>query len=106
MVTVCAPAATDEAAVTVTVDVLPGEIEVALKPTVTPVGALAVKATAFFAVPLSVTLSVNAVDLPADAVPLVADGVSVKSVLETVPLPGQLLTKTAPSTDPSPVDRL
>jgi hypothetical protein len=92
----------------VTVEALPGVMEAGWNATVTPVGAFAVRATAFFAVPLSATLMVNLAVLPCSTVPAVAEAVRAKSTPEgAVPVPEpQLLTNTAPSTEPSPVARL
>jgi hypothetical protein len=103
-----APALVVDVVVIVTVAAVPGRIEEGLMVAVTPVGADAVRVTLFFAVPLSVTVSVNVVDLLANTVPLAADAVIAKSTLEPVPPdpPPQLCTSTAPSTDPNPVAML
>ena len=67
----CAPADAVDPTVIVTVEDVPGVIDAGLKLTVTPDGAFAVKATAFFPAPLSVTFSVKLAVLPTCTVPLV-----------------------------------
>jgi len=104
-VTVCAPAAAEAATATVTVTVDPGKIVAELKLTVTPAGALAASVTLFFAVPLSVTLTVNVAVLPVSTVPLALEALSAKSALATTAAPHSL-TSNAPSTDPNPDARL
>jgi hypothetical protein len=106
-VTLCAPAAAVDPIVNVTVADAPGVIDAGLMVAVTPAGAFTVRETAFFAEPLSVTPTVNVADLPTCTVPDVTDCVKAKFAL-VVPLepPPQLLTSSAPSTDPSPVARL
>ena len=106
IVTLCTPAAAVVATVSVTVAVVPGEIDAGLMLAVTPAGVFAVSVTAFFAVPLSVTPTVNVTVLPASAEPEVADCVIAKLMPELVAPPPHTRTSTAPSTDPSPVARL
>jgi hypothetical protein len=96
-----------ELAVSVAVAVVPGVIDAGLTVAVTPGGAFTVRATAFFAEPLSVAAMVKVVVFPASTAPAVADSVNAKFALATPPDPlPQLLTSAAPSTDPSPVARL
>src|SRR5580692_2723476 len=102
----CAPAAAVVATVSVTVAVVPGMIDAGLMLAVTPTGVFAVSVTAFFAVPLSVTPTVNVTVLPVSAVPDDADCVIAKFTLDVVAPAPHSLTSTAPSTDPSPVARL
>ena len=105
--TLCAPDDAVEAAVSVTVAVVPGTMDAGLMLAVTPVPAFTVSVTAFLAEPLSVTATVKVDDLPARSEPDVADCVSAKLApaagVEAVPQP---LTSSAPSTDPKPVARL
>jgi hypothetical protein len=107
IVTLCAPATALDPTVIVTVAFVPGVMDAGCTATVTPVGALAVRATAFFAVPLSVAPMVNVTELPTCTVPAVADAVKAKSTLGAglAPEP-HALTSNAPSTEPSPVARL
>ena len=75
---------------------------------VTPLGAVAVRETLFLAVPLSVTLSVKVIVLPAAIVPLLAEDASAKSIAGLGvldPLPHSAAS-TVPSTEPRPVARL
>src|SRR5580698_8373003 len=106
IVMLCAPTAAVVATVSVTVAVVPGVIDDGLMLAVTPAGVFAVNATAFFAVPLSVTPTVNVTVLPVSAEPEVADCVIAKLTLEVVAPAPHSLTSTAPSTDPRPVARL
>lgn len=107
MVTFCAPAVAVDPTVTVTVAEVPGVIDAGLIVAVTPAAACAVRETAFFAVPLSVTPTVKVTLLPVCAVPDLADWVMAKFAPVVAPPPAaQLLSSTAPSTDPSPVARL
>lgn len=78
-----------------------GDIE-----TVNPDALVAVKATALFPLPLSVTLTVNFAVLPVCADPELADSVNAKSALVVVRGLPHSFTSNAPSTDPSPVARL
>ena len=96
----------DAPAVKVTVAVVPGEIDAGLTVAVTPAGALSVSATAVFPLPLSLTLTVNVVDLPGSTVPPLPEAVNTKSVFGAGAPAPQLLTSSAPSTDPRPVARL
>lgn len=105
-VIVCAPAAAPAPADSVTVAVIPGTIDVGEIVTDTPDPLLAVSATALFPLPLSVTLTVNFAVPPVCAVPLLADWLSEKSTLVVVSGLPHSFTRTAPSTDPSPVARL
>ena len=103
-----APLVIAEPAVTVTVAVVPGRMDAGLMLPVTPLGAVAVRETLFLAVPLSVTLSVNVIVLPAATVPLLAEDASAKSIAGLVvldPLPHSAAS-TVPSTEPRPVARL
>jgi hypothetical protein len=102
---VCTPAATVEPTAMVTVEEAPEANEAGLKLTVTPAGDLAVKATVFMALPLSVTPMVKVVEFPVCTVPLLAEALRVKSLLDAAPLP-HALSKSAPSTEPRPVARL
>lgn len=106
-VMLCARGVAVDPTASVTVAVIPGVIDAGLMLAVTPAGALAVSATAFLAEPPSVTPIVNVRVLPTSTAPDAADCVRAKSVLATPldPAP-QLLTSTAPSTDPRPVARL
>src|ERR1700746_2411850 len=97
-----APDAMVDAAVIVTVAVVPGTIDAGLMLPVKPAAAVAVSVTLFLAVPLSGTLSVNEVVLPGSRGPWLVDGVSTKSIFGWVllePLP-HAATSTAPSSDP------
>jgi len=105
-VTLCAPATALDPTVIVTVAFVPGVMDAGCTATVTPVGALAVRATAFFAVPLSVAPMVNAAELPTSTVPELAEAVSAKSTLDVAAPEPHALTSNAPSTEPKPVARL
>src|ERR1700761_6519396 len=102
------PEAIVDAAVIVTVAVVPGAIEDGLMLPVKPAAAVAVSETLFLAVPLSVTLSVKEVVLPGSTVPWLVDGVRTKSIFGVVVLapPPHAATSSEPSTDPNPVARL
>jgi hypothetical protein len=103
-----APAVMVEAAVIVTVAVVPGAIDAGLMLPVKPAAAVAVRTTLFLAAPVSVTLTVKEVVLPGSRVPWLAEGVNTKSIfgLDVLnPLPHSD-TSNDPSTDPRPVARL
>jgi hypothetical protein len=103
-----APEVMVDAAVMVTVAVVPGTMDAGLMLPVKPGAAVAVSETLFFAAPLSVTPSVKVVVLPGSRVPWVADGVSTKSIFGLLvldPLPHSATSKD-PSRDPRPVARL
>src|SRR6202041_1841395 len=108
MTMVLAPAAMVEPAVTVTVAFVPGRIDAGVMLPVNPLAAVAVKETLFFALPLSVTPSVNVVVLPASTVPLLFAGVSAKSMLGLVvpEPPFHSPASKVLSTEPRPVARL
>lgn len=103
-----APAAMVEAAVIVTVAVVPGKINAGLMLPVKPAAAVTDRETLFLAAPLSVRLSVNEVVLPGSRVPWLAEGVSTKSIFGLAVLnpPPHSDTSKDPSTDPRPVARL
>jgi hypothetical protein len=103
---VCAPAATVEPTVRVTVAFVPGAIEVGEIEADTPDALFAISAIALFPLPLSVTLTVNVVEPPVCAEPELADTLSAKSTLVADSELPHSLTSNAPSTDPSPVARL
>lgn len=75
---------------------------------VTPVGALTLMATGFFADPLATGVTVKVVDLPCRSVPELAEACSVKSLpeLPEVTADPHSLTRRAALTDPRPVARL
>jgi hypothetical protein len=106
-VIVCAPAAADDPTVKVIVAVVPGVMDAGLILAVMPDGTFAVSVTAFLAEPLSVAPTVNMTVLPTNTVPDADDWVREKLAPDAglVPEP-QLLTSSAPSTDPRPVARL
>ncbi len=74
------PAAMAEAAVAVTVAVVPGRMELGLILPDTPDGALAVSETLLVPAPLSVTRSVKVVLLPASTVAPLAEAANPKSI--------------------------
>lgn len=100
------PAAMVEAAVTVTVAVVPGRIELGLMLPDTPDGAVAVSKTRFAPAPLSVTRSVKIVVLPASTVPPLAEAANPKSIVVLLPPPPHAPASAAASTEPKPVARL
>src|ERR1700761_3546981 len=101
-----APDAMVDAAVIVTVAVVPGAIDAGLMLPVKPAAAVAVSETLFWAPPLFVTLTVKEVVLPGSTVPWLADGVSTKSIFGVVvlePPPPHAATSNDPYTAPDPV---
>lgn len=100
------PAAMTEAAITVTVAVVPGRIELGLILPDTPDGAVAVSETLLVPAPLSVTRSVKLVVLPASTVVPLEEAVNPKSMVGLLPPPPQALASAAASTEPKPVARL
>jgi hypothetical protein len=104
---VLAPGEIVEEDVTVTVAVAPGKIDAGVMVPEIPLGAEATSDTAFLAVPVSVTAKVKVAVFPATSVPLVAEGLRIKSTLGLLVEPVlHTLTSPAPSTEPKPVARL
>ena len=100
------PAAMAAAAVTVTVAVVPGRIELGVMLPDTPDGAVAVSETGSVPAPLSVTRSVKVVVLPASTVAPLAEAANPKSIVVLLsPLP-HAPASAAASTEPKPVARL
>jgi hypothetical protein len=99
------PAAVAEAAVAVTVAVVPGTIELGLILPDTPDGAVAVSETLLVPAPLSVTRSVKVVVLPASTVAPLAEAANPKSIA-VLPPPPHAPASAAASTEPKPVARL
>lgn len=81
------PAAMAEAAVTVTVAVVPGRIELGVMLPDTPDGAVAVSETLLVPAPLSVTRSVKVAVLPATTVAPPAEAANPKSIVVLLPPP-------------------
>jgi hypothetical protein len=100
------PAAMAEAAVAVTVAVVPGTIELGLILPDTPDGAVAVSETLLVPAPLSVTRSVKVVVLPASTVAPLAEAANPKSIAVLLPPPPHAPASAAASTEPRPVARL
>ena len=97
-----------EPVVTVTVAVVPGRMDAGLMLPVTPLGAAAVRETLFLAVPLSVTLSVKVIVLPAATSRywLRTPAQNLSPGLVVLDPPPHSAASTVPSTEPRPVARL